>query len=243
MTCANCGAELKQNDLICPYCKSEIEEAAKKTHEDFLDEYERKTRELENLPDKTVAKISRYLLFSVGILLFLFAMVISVNYIVSKVRGDNSIDVQNGHLAVLDDYYINHEYEKMYEYLDKKDLHGATYEKYWRIGELDRYMGWRIEALAEKVQYIGGIEVTAEEFAICMGYSFKELVRIEKMKNEGFIYGEGEAALEIKECYVSALKEYMLLTDEEIALGIAEYGNQSVHIELAKKAIERLEAK
>ena len=243
MKCTNCGADIENSELICQYCGHENEKVARREHEKVLNEYKKKTSELKNMPDKIVNRTSRYILIAVGWIFVLFVAGLLISLVVSKFVNDNSLEIQNKHLERLEEYYDGHEYEKMFEYLDKKDLHGATYEKYWRIAEFDRFMDWRIEALQEKVKYIGLIEVSVSEVAECMGYSFDELARIDEMEKAGFIYGEGEAALEIKAEYVAALMEYMLLTEEEIELGIKEYGNEEVHYELAGKAIERILAK
>ena len=57
MICSNCGAVIKDHELVCPYCGFENEKEAKKIQEDYIKDINEKKKELDKEPEIKVYKI------------------------------------------------------------------------------------------------------------------------------------------------------------------------------------------
>lgn len=240
MICDNCGAEISESDLLCPYCGAENEKLAQKQQEDVLEEYQQKTKDLQHMPKKVINKTSKYILIGAAALIILFLIGLLISWLISGHVAENSLDKQSEQLDKLEAYYDEGNYTEMYKYLDKIHEYGVTYEKYRRIGMLYDNMQWRIEAIEEKQEFIRDLDLEVSDVATTMGYVLEPMVEIKTWAEDGFRYGEEEAALDALEQYKTALRKYMLLTDEEINNAVAQYQQTGNCDEYAQISISRI---
>ena len=218
--CSNCGAWLEDNIQVCPYCGYENEDMAKAEQDEALEIYEEMTRDLGVRHHKVVKKSSKYVVL-IGLSIFaLFIVGVILSWAISSCQADNSLANQKKELAKLESYYVDKDYASMTKYMNKLGYRGASYEKYKRVAEQYDNMEWRIDAIVSESEFIAKIDLKTEDVARAMSYAFKEMVQIKLMEEEGFRYGEEEGMVYIWECYESAFKKYMLLTEDEIEAAV-----------------------
>jgi len=240
MICKSCGADIDNKALVCPYCGTENEKVAKDQQEDYIESFEKKKKDLVNIPKQRVKKTTKYIWIGVAGLFVLFLVGMLISWIVAGTVSDRSLQKQKDQLAKLETYYNNGEYIEMYAYLEKIEEYGGTYEKYYRIGNACDNMDWRVEALKTEQDYIKKLDLKPEDVATTLSYSIEELVKVRSWELEDYPYNEEAGAQYIREQYTSALKKYMLLTDEEISAAVEQYDGSESLKELAKKAMERI---
>lgn len=243
MICKNCGAEIDEKLLLCPYCNSENEKVAQKEQNEYIEDYKNKIKELESVPDRMIKKSSKAMLLVAGISLIVFLMCIIIGYGASKCVGDDSIEKRDKHIDKLEKYYDDGDYEKIGDYLDSKNLYGTFYEKYRRTYDLYDGMDWKIESIEREVEFIEKYDADVSNVATSIGYVMGELEKIRKIEEEGFIYEEEDAILYIKSRYFEILKEKMMITEQEIEAGIDEYIETKNCEKLAEIVIERIKKK
>lgn len=239
MICKSCGADIDDKELLCPYCGTENENVAKEEQEDYIESFERKKKDLVNIPKQRVNKTTKYVLLGVTGLFGLFLVGMLVSWIVAGIMPDHSLDKQKKQLAKLETYYDNGEYIEMYEYLEKIDEYGGAYEKYYRIGNACDNMDWRLEALKNEQEFIKKLDLKTEDVATTLSYTIEELVKVRSWEMAEYSYDEEQGATYIRKQYMNALKQYMLLTDEEIEAAVEQYTDSEDLTELAKLAIQR----
>lgn len=242
MICKNCGAVVSEDELLCPYCKGENFDVAKKQQEDYVNQYRKKQEDLKKAPEKVVKKTTKYLLYGAVGLLIIFVLTLIVVFAFSKVTQGDMLAMQEMETAKLEEYYIAGDYENMCKYLDKIGKSGGSYEKYWRIYWLYSGMDWKIEALKNNLEYAGKIELDVTTVEDDLERCMAVLSEISAMEELDFPYGEEDGALYVKNQYVTALKNYMFLTEDEIESAISIYSEDGTdYLELAEIAISRME--
>lgn len=242
MICKNCGAQIDEIDLLCPYCGTENEKLAKKLHEKDLQLYKFKMEDLAYEPKRKLKKTTRYLLTGATALVGIFLVFLIISWMSSSYAAKHSLDKQENRLKKLEVYYEDGKYAKMYEYLEDIGEYGATYEKYYRIGLMNDQMGWRIEAVESQSEYAkeAVVEVTVDDVAVAMGYVIEELVEIKQWEAEAYIYNEQEGAEYLEKQFRDVLREEMLLKDDEIDYAVIQYEETGVCMDAAQLALARI---
>lgn len=242
MICNNCGAEISGKELLCPYCGAENADVAKKEQQDYIREYNRKKRALKKVPDKVVKKTTKVLVYGAGIVLGVIVLAFLVIMAFSNIMRGDMLAKQEKEINKLEEYYDAGDYSAMSEYLDKIDKRGGSYEKYCRVADLYNGMDWRIESLKSNSEFVVNIDLDATLVERDLEWCIEILYEIHEMEELGFPYGEKTGALFVREQYVSALKEYALLTDEEIQSAMFMYNEEeNDYLELAEISIQRME--
>lgn len=242
MICKNCGGEYGNDLLTCPYCNAENLAEARKQQKEYVERYNRKTKEVRQQPVKE-ARMAVNLVVKIAVAggaMFLFLLILG--FVVSRFSAASTLASQEKHLAKLEAYYQDGDYEGMDQYLSKvKGRHSASYEKYDRIAELHQRMKLDVEILKSDYEYGAQIDLNRQNVAENLEDVFSRLQQIRLMEEEGFVYGEEEGALYFREAYREALKTYMLLTDEEILTAEEAYGQPDTdYEELAGTALKRI---
>lgn len=240
MECPNCGAQLEENQRLCPYCGYENTEVAMREQESFIQSIYRKTAELFNIPERIVRKTVKKII-KVVIVLFIFFIVMMIGKTVwIKIENENALKHQNENLDKLEEYYQNKEYDKMNDYLlTIEDAYESVYEKYDMVSSLYRSFNETQNFLKQDIK-LGG-KNSPEIFGGYISQYVEILNKIAILEDGGFAYGEKEALLFYREEVMKELKNVMKLSDEEIeeACGYELYSEEMN--ELGKIVIERLE--
>lgn len=244
MLCKNCGAKISEEELLCPYCGTENLKVAQKEQRDYIEGYKEKKRALEKVPQKVMKNTTKWLVYGASSVLGITILLILVVMAFSKLTQGDMLAKQEKELAKLEKYYEAGDYESMSKYLDKVVRRGGSYDKYWRIADLYDSMDWQIEALASNAEYVKTIDLDATDVETDIERCVVVLAEIQEMEELEFPYDEKTGVLYIKDQYISALKEYALLTDEEIESAVLNFDdNGNDYMELAEISIQRMEEK
>lgn len=251
MICKNCGAAIDDEILLCPYCGAENEKIAEKQQNDEVQKYKKQAKEVKTLPEK----ISKMAASGVGkiviAVILLFVLIAIVVWFVTYNKASNSLDKQKKHIKKLEKYCESGDYDKLGPYLDKiENSYSATYEKYTRISRT--YNSYKSDL--EIAKQLKGLFVSEldESTAIRIissdiHYIISSVSEIQKMEEEGYIYGEGPHIEKFKEKYNNLIKDYMYLTQDEVKECISAYreaknsNTTPDYFEYAGKVIERAE--
>lgn len=189
-----------------------------------------------NLKVKETVKRVLYVLVSiVGVFLLILLLIPAFLQVLS---GD-SLAQQEKEISKLEKYYLAGNYEKMCEYLTDIDKTGGEYEKYVRLCKLYENMKVGIGSL-EKIEDTEEIEV--EYLQECLQMCMHDLSRIEEIEKLNYPYDEQQGTDYIRKQYEEAIKQYLLLTEDEIATAIMSYmGEDTDYMELAEIALQRIE--
>lgn len=246
MICKNCNAQISEKKLLCPYCGAENAEVAKKQQQDYLKSFEEKKKTLKKVPEKVVRKTTKWLLYGAMGTLALVILVIIVVIGFSGLTNADMMAKQEKELEKLEQYYLAGDYEKLSSYLDKinsTNARGGRYEKYWRIVDIYDSMDWHIKCLKSNTEYVKNIDLDAMNVEEDLERCIAVLYKIYEMEELDFPYGEEVGAKYFEEKYILALKEYALLTDEEIENAVLNYQTHGDNdfMELAEISIQRME--
>ena len=247
MICKNCGAKISKDELLCPYCGTENSEVAQREQQDYIKAYKKKKRMLKNVPEKVVKKTTKWLMYCAMGMFGIVILILIVVFAFSKLTNGDVMARQEMELAKLEEYYVAADYEKMSGYLERLDStgsRGGRYEKYWRIARLYDSMDWHLESLQSNAEYIKTIDLDAINVESDLERCIAVLYGIYKMRELEFPYGEKDGALYVESQYISALKEYALLNDEEIESAVLRFefdGQDNDYMELAEISIQRME--
>lgn len=254
MICKNCGGEYDEKLAGCPYCGGENEELARKEQREYVASYKKKIDQLEEEVPREMAKKAgnkavKGALFVLVLCLLLFVMI----WMGSRIRAERALSVQKEQLTRLEEYYQAGEYDNMSEYLDKIEKYGSSFQKYYEVK-------WIYDGLEENLEYMeenknlmleyieqrkGDAEDYLEQAAGFLDWdithTFWQLHKISEMEKKEFPYGNEQGILDLKERYTNALKEILMLTDEEIEEGAQRFVDiDTDYMDLALTAAERL---
>lgn len=179
MICRNCGAEYDKGNISCPYCGTENVQTAGKQKREILKDYDREEarirKEAEAFPQKTANKLTKAIIFVLGILIFA-GVLISVIYILyGKLSVRISYRQEQIYLEKLEELYQEGRYEEMEEYCRKKELYGRTYQKYTQVIEINRCYE-RMEAGMDEIQSIAAESFSREEKEKLCDYWVKDVL-------------------------------------------------------------------
>ena len=220
MKCKNCGAEIDDTLLLCPYCNTENEAVAAEEHRDevnfILDQAEELKTRPEQIAKKVDHKLGRMACYGVvGFVVLLLAV-----FIVSRIIGDPSIKKMEKKVARLEGFYASGDYAGMCECLDgMEDAYGEQFKKYRNVQRIYRWMDHQENSYELVKEYRGkeSVDSSAEFFmGRAFGTSQELLYQIEQAEKEGFRYGESEAMLYFREEIYRMMKEATDITEEEI---------------------------
>ncbi|MBE5939607.1 MAG: hypothetical protein E7266_04330 [Lachnospiraceae bacterium] len=243
--CESCGGLYNKKAAICPYCGRENESVALKEQQDYIDSYNRKIKSVYRTEPKNakqkVQKANKAIYIAAVALIAAFMLIIGASgLIVATINLSEKFALQNQekNLVKLENYYEKGDYEAIGKLLNKiEDSYGVTYEKYTTAYDWYDRLKFHTDIMKDNVEYEK--YRSAEDFAEYFSWFFAELSDIEAHREKGFVYGEEEAAIYVKEQYYTNLKQYMLLTDEEIEQATMMYDSEADYKELAEKVKER----
>lgn len=248
MICKNCSAEIREDELLCPYCGTENFKIAKEQQELYVSQLQIKTEKIKELPRKFIKKVSKFLIYLVPVLLGSLAIFAIVVHAFSKVMQGDVLAQEEEQIAILEEYYDTGDYEQMCEYYESLDNHiskqGGSYGKYERVSELYKRMKSDIEMLESRGIWegVGAREHYAERLEDCIGDCVEQLKKIADMEEVDFVYDEEEGALYIRKQYIDALQKYAYLTKDEITSAVLTYDEDgSDYDELTEIAMQRME--
>ena len=220
MICKNCGAEIDDTLLLCPYCNTENEAVAEKEHKeevnDILDKAEELKARPEQIAKKVEHKVGRVACFGVvGFVVLLLAV-----FIISRIIGDPSIRKMEKKIAKLESYYAAGDYAGMCECLDgMEDTYGEKFQKYRSVQRVYRWLDNQensYEIVKEYREKKSRGESQTQIARRALGTSRDLLYEIEKAEDAGFRYGESEAMLSFREEIYRLMKEATDITEEEV---------------------------
>ena len=220
MICKNCGAEIDDTLLLCPYCNTENETVAAEEHRDevnfILDQAEELKTRPERIAKKVDHKLGRIACYGVaGFVVLLLAV-----FVISRIIGDPSIKKMEKKIAKLESFYVAGDYAGMCECLDgMEDAYGEQFKKYRNVQKIYRWMD-HLETGYGRVKEYKGKESVASSADTLIGRAFGNsrdlLYQIEQAEKAGFRYGESEAMLYFREEIYRMMKEATGITEEEI---------------------------
>lgn len=244
MICENCGAYVNDDELVCPYCNTENEKRAKEEQNQYITYLKNKKKELEKLPGKILKNTTKFFLYGGFAVIGTGILVVFIVFAFSRITSADLLEKQKKEIAQLEEYYHLGDYDAMCDYYEKVGKNGGSYEKYRRVYEVYDTMDFYIEMLRQQAEYIETIDIDAQILESNLKSCLRELSSIKEMEEFDFPYGEKEGVLYVREKYMEALQEYMLLTKEEIENAVWLYADgEEDYMELTEIAIGRMEEK
>ncbi|MBR0343181.1 MAG: zinc-ribbon domain-containing protein [Oscillospiraceae bacterium] len=247
VTCGNCGAQYDENEKVCPYCGAENVPVSIKEQSDYLQGISRKKALLNTVIPQEKAKRAEKKVHRTALVLvafFLLFALMAAGY--SIVRTKQKRYNQQEALRILEEYYVNNDYEGMYEYYwGHDDLYSATYDKYEKLCDVYHYYSNGNRYLEEDLSYIKQYGDGAVDWTDNIGYDlscfFRALWLLDELEDNGYIYNEKAGADYLKEMTLSVLKQTCLLSDNEIQEGLSRYeGFETDYSDLAEQVIRRV---
>ena len=114
VTCGNCGAQYDENEKVCPYCGAENVPVSIKEQSDYLQGISRKKALLNTVIPQEKAKRAEKKVHRTALVLvafFLLFALMAAGY--SIVRTKQKRYNQQEALRILEEYYVNNDYEGM----------------------------------------------------------------------------------------------------------------------------------
>lgn len=256
MRCVNCGAQMDENTLICPYCGTENEAEAREQHRETLNAIYDKIEHLDGLEDEVVKKANR----SVGKLAIFLIVLLSAGfvliYIISRIIASNALSSQEKQLQKLEEYYQAGDYQAVADYYKKLDTDSASFGKYEQTEKACRFLEHATFYFGDEVQcfnflpegdtqeYLSFRDSIADNITFDLNNIFYSLFMLEQMEAEGYIYGEQAAVEYCKTEIMNVLKQSYLLEDREIAEAVPlqedDDLDRTVYQELALQVADRI---
>jgi len=222
MICKNCGAEIDDTILLCPYCNTENEAVAAEEHRDEVNFILDRAEELKTRPEKIAKKVehkvSRFACYGVaGFVVVLFAV-----FIISRIIGDPSVKKMEKKVAKLESFYTAGDYAGMCECLDgMEDTYGEMFHKYRTVQRVYRWMDNQKNSYELIKEYREKKSKGSSQTDIvrrALATSRDLLYEIGAAEAAGFRYDESEAMLFMREEIYRMMKEDAGITEEEIGL-------------------------
>jgi len=134
VSCGNCGAQYGADLRQCPYCGAENTVFIDREFRQSLEHIDRQAKELKHLP-KQVAKLwarrwGRILFIGLALVMLTGILGAAVRAVGTWVSNKTAPERQEKHLAALDAYAADGDYEKVGEYLREHGLYGGVYGEY-----------------------------------------------------------------------------------------------------------------
>ena len=222
MICPNCGAEFSDDTLACPYCGCENETAAKAHQKAEISGIYAKIAALLQRPEQTVRRASRLLLRIGLILIGIFLIALLAAFLYARISPEMAYQKQREQLEQLEALYQEGDYTKMYQTLEKaEDSRNAVYDKFRIIGELDQTLTELEESCPETAAFVRQYPKGADLLDSELDGVFTLLNDCAALEEAGYVYGEGEAAADLRERAYDLLSRVLCLTEEEIQEGMA----------------------
>ena len=242
MICSSCGAEYEDEQLKCPFCNAENEVEAFIRHVDKVNNYKKEEARLWRLPGMARAKTGRILLlllicFLLGILL---ASVIGIQ--VAKQRDKKEYEKNEKALSVLEQLYLEGDYDKIEAYINENRSYSSLLKKYNEVAIVNRsYRETKnIDSVikdAIQMDYYEG------NFSYCIGNLFGMLESCDYYLKDDYDYGNDEAMNYYKEQATLLLKNKFAFTDEEILKFLALKNEENGMKSAAELSYRRLTEK
>ncbi len=185
-------------------------------------------------------KTTKYIIPGIIVLFIIGLAGFLISWSGSGHEDENSQKKKGQQLKQLESYYEDGNYTQMHQYLEQIGEEGANYEKYRRIGMLNEQLEEQVEAIAGEPEAIRSQNKGIEDVAATISHVLEAMVGIKTWAEEGFIYGEKEGALYVLDQYRIAMRQYLLLSDEEINNAVNEYQQTGDCNVVAQIAIARV---
>ena len=247
ITCRNCGAQYDDKEKVCPYCGAENVDVSIQEQNDYLQNVKKKKELLNTIVPQEKARRAEKKVHKVALVLaafFVIFVLLAAGYSIVRMRQKRY--EQQEALRVLEEYYVNNDYEGMYEYYwNHDDLYSATYDKYYKLSEIYHYYSSGIAYLEDDLSFAKQGEEYQVDWSENVGYDlsclFKALYLIEELKSNGYVYNEEAGAEFLKQQILPVLKQTCMLSDDEIQQAVQEYkGSETDYSSLAKEVIRRV---
>ena len=242
MTCSNCGAELPENALLCPYCGYENEAIAEEKHRQEISGIYAKIAALLHVPERVAARAKRILLCAMLVIVVVAAVAFLAAFLYSKLAPEAALRRQDAALEKLEQLWQNGEYDALPAALEQTErVYSGAYEKYRTVGALFETLGNEEESCAETAEFVAGFPEGADLLNYDLKNLFSLLRECSALSEAGFVYGEQDAVAELERRAHALLTETLLLTEDEIAEGIAlDAEKETDYQALAERAAARL---
>lgn len=249
MYCKNCGAEYENDLAECPYCGAENYKKSVEEHRKVVNDYQQKTQNIRMLPQR----VSRKAVKLVGIFLIAIVVIAIVgSFIVGKVQeieSEREYKERMGTLEELEELYQAGEYLELYRMWqeDRYDGYRGAFAKYWRVGDLANHYEECLDGVEDDIELALMAEEigmsNGEECLSTIGYCILGMTYCKQYESEDYPYGEEDGVIYYYEKSMAFLKEYFLLTEEEIEQGIDYYTEENEFpTYLYETSYERLKA-
>ncbi|MDO4463930.1 MAG: hypothetical protein Q4C57_05215 [Bacillota bacterium] len=166
MICKSCGAKYDKSSIRCPYCGTENIQAAGKQKREILQGYDKEAtrirREAEAFPQKAANRLTKGIVFFVGILALIGILFTILFIFYGKLSVRAKYRQEQIYLEKLEALYQEGQYEEMEEYCRKKDLYGRAYQKYAQVMEVNGYYE-RMESSMDEIRLIEAGNISAEQ--------------------------------------------------------------------------------
>lgn len=219
MLCKNCGAEIAEDILLCPYCGAENEEVAEREHEEEIEDILDRAAQLETRPEEIAgrmkSRVNKIALYAVvGLLVVLLGV-----FIVTRMIGDQSANKMKKELNTLEKYYEARDFDEMKAYFNSlENTLGERYKKYRNVlSHYDRFVHQK-EYLEEVKYRLAKGNMSAGLMEVYLDGVQGALYKIWEAEQEGFRYGEGDGIQYMKEELQHVLMETVGITEAEITL-------------------------
>ncbi|MCR4617631.1 MAG: zinc ribbon domain-containing protein [Lachnospiraceae bacterium] len=249
--CKNCGAEVPDDTIVCPYCEAEFMDLAAKEHESIVKDIKENTKkvyadnakrakradEIEQKGNKALGRLAKILLIAIPIALVIVAI---STVLISK----HKYAVRNNSIQRLEQYYAERDYEGMDKYIKKnlKNSYSATYYVYNHLLTCNFYCERYKEQKKESYDYSYlDADGRAKMLSFDIYYLFDELETVMDYREQDKAYQKDEGFLEFENFYREEARNTFCLTDEEIEEIIeGDFEVTEDYIPIAEKVIKRL---
>lgn len=222
MNCKNCGAPMHEGVLTCPYCGFENEAAATAAHERELRGIYARIARLLHLPAERAKKVTNGIIVGAGALVAVFIVALIASFIYQRVAPGVELKHQQETVAEMEELYQNGDYDALSELVEKTDnVYRAVYDKYTTVHFLYQYLLSLERSAPENAEFVAGFPDGADLLDYDLDNAFCILAECDSLEQNGFVYGEQAAVAEFRSRVTAILTDTLLLTEDELADGIA----------------------
>ncbi|MBR5502825.1 MAG: hypothetical protein IKV55_07310, partial [Oscillospiraceae bacterium] len=221
--CKNCGAPAEKEQRVCPYCGAENEQLAAQDQQAELQGIFARIAQLLHLPQRAAQKAARFFARAGKWIAAVFLLGLAAALVFSALGPRMELKKQQRALQQLEELYAAADYEAVLQRMQELD-HGyrAVYEKYDITAELCDGVLYLREFAQETAEFVAGFPDGADLLDYDFNRLFSLLVLCEERQALRFPCGEQAAVQWAKEEALRFAEETYLLTEADIALGMAE---------------------